>query len=255
MTEQEISLSGGNVTGVVRVGQTVRRATGPWSSAVHGLLRHLESHGFAGAPRFLGLDDQMREVLTFIAGEVGHYPLQQYMWLDDNLIAIARFLRHYHDTTVGYRVPEGTVWQFPYPDHSQHEVICHNDVAPYNMVYKDEKVYALIDFDTAGPGPRIWDVAYALYRFVPLSFTQDVQALGLANPLLQRQRLRMFCQTYGLEHSYEEVLETVVRRLETMCALLLERAYDPVYQKMIADGHLDHYRREIASIKEHHLSV
>lgn len=50
-------LSGGYSTPVVRVEDTVRRATGPWSPAVHGLLRHLERQDFDGAPRFLGLDD------------------------------------------------------------------------------------------------------------------------------------------------------------------------------------------------------
>ena len=55
----------------VRVGQTVRRTGNPWSPAVLDLLRHLEREGFAGAPRALGFDDQGREVLTYIEGEVG----------------------------------------------------------------------------------------------------------------------------------------------------------------------------------------
>ena len=69
--EQEIPLSGGNITEVVRIGQAVHRATGPWSTAVHGLLQHLETQGFESAPRFLGTDQQGREMLSFIEGEVG----------------------------------------------------------------------------------------------------------------------------------------------------------------------------------------
>jgi phosphotransferase family enzyme len=249
--EKETALSGGNVTGVIRIGETVHRAMGPWSSAVHGLLHSLEVQGFEGAPRFLGLDRQGREILTFIEGEVGHYPLQQYMWSDENLMEVAHLLRRYHDATVGYSAPDGASWQFEYPDRHQHEIICHNDVAPYNMVYRDGKPQALIDFDTAGPGPRIWDIAYAVYRFVPLSYAQDMQALGLADPTIQGQRLRLFCQAYGLMYSYEEVLDTVVRRLEALCALLIERAHDPIYQKMRDEGHLDHYRREIASLRHY----
>jgi hypothetical protein len=249
MEEQETPLVGGNITGAVRVGQTVHRVMGPWSSAVHDLLCYLEIRGFEEAPRFLGLDSQGREILTFIEGEVGHYPLQQYMWSDENLRSAVQLLRRYHDATVGYNAPAGARWQFEYLDHQRHEIICHNDVAPYNMVYKDGKPKALIDFDTAGPGPRIWDIAYAAYRFVPLSYTQEMQTLGLADPILQGQRLRLFCQTYGLVYSYEEVLDTVVRRLEALCSLLIERANEPGYQKMIVAGHLDHYRREIASIQ------
>ena len=77
--QEEISLAGGNMTPVVKVGNTVRRIPGPWSETVHGLLNHLEQQGFEGAPRFLGFNEQGREILTFIAGEVGNYPLQGYM--------------------------------------------------------------------------------------------------------------------------------------------------------------------------------
>ena len=81
---------------------TVRRATGPWSPAVHGLLRHLERRGFDGAPRSLGLEDRGREVLTFIRGVVGNYPLPFDAWSDETLVHAARLMRRYHDATVGY---------------------------------------------------------------------------------------------------------------------------------------------------------
>src|SRR5919112_1630192 len=67
---EEVKLTGGFFSEVVRVGDTVRRSTGPWTPAVHALLRHLEAVGFDGAPRVLGVDEQGREVLTFIEGDV-----------------------------------------------------------------------------------------------------------------------------------------------------------------------------------------
>jgi Phosphotransferase enzyme family len=251
MLEKEIPLSGGNITGVVRIGQTVRRPIGPWSASVHGLLQYLETQGFEGAPRFLGVDQQGREILSFIEGEIGTYPLQSYMWSDENVREVARFLRRYHDATVGYSVPNGATWQFAYPDDRQHQVICHNDVAPYNMVYRDKKPRALIDWDTAGPGPRIWDIAYAVYRFIPLSYAQDMQELGLSDLTTQARRLRLFSQAYGRTLPYEEILDAVERRLEALCTLLLGRLHDPVYRKMIDEGHLDHYRHDIVSLQHH----
>jgi hypothetical protein len=250
MDDQEIALGGGNITEAARVGQTVRRTTGPWSSTVHALLRYLEQRHFAGAPRFLGIDAQGREILSFLEGEVGHYPLRAYMWSDENLSVVARLLRRYHDLIADFRAPAGGVWQFVYPDESQHEVICHNDVAPYNMIYQGGEPSALIDWDTAGPGPRIWDIAYALYRFIPLSYVQDIQGLGLAEPTNQARRLRLFYRAYGLETPYAETLNAVEHRLEALCTLLLERAHEPVYGRMIKEGHLDHYRREIATLRE-----
>jgi hypothetical protein len=65
MAEPEIPLAGGNMSsGVVRVGDTVRRPAGAWTPAVHALLSHLDSVGFRGAPRPLGIDEHGREVLT-----------------------------------------------------------------------------------------------------------------------------------------------------------------------------------------------
>src|SRR5579884_1088965 len=156
----ERPLAGGNLSTVVRVGETVRRGPRPGSAAVHGLFRLLEAREFDGAPRFLGIDERGREILSFIPGEVGAYPLPAYMWSDLALTDIARLLRRYHDATAGYTPPPGATWQFVYPDASRHEVICHNDVAPYNAVFMDGRPRALIDFDEAGPGPRSWDIAY-----------------------------------------------------------------------------------------------
>jgi thiamine kinase-like enzyme len=252
-TEQETPLYGGNVTGATRIGQTVRRVIGPWSTTVHTLLHHLEVNGFPGAPRFVGVDEQGREILTFIEGEVGHYPLPWYMWSDASLVAIAHFLRSYHDATVSYIPPVDAAWQFTYPDRQQHEIICHGDVAPYNLIYRDGKPYALIDFDTAGPGPRLWDLAYAAYRFVPLSYAQDMRDLGLSDPLTQGSRLRLFCQTYGLEQPFANVLDFVEHRLQAMCRWLREGAVaqDPVRLHLVNEGHLDYYWREIAAFQQH----
>lgn len=258
MIEEEQPLSGGNVTGVVRIGQRVHRATGPWSPAIHSLLRHLEAQGFTGAPRFLGLDQQGREMLTFIEGEVKH-PLPEALWSEEALQAVARFLRGYHDATVGYQPPADALWQCEYPDRSRHEVICHNDAAPYNLIYRDGQPAALIDFDNAGPGPRLWDIAFAAYHFVPVVYTgKDAlrQRLGLLTPSRQAQRLRLFCAAYGTE-AVQEVLALVKPRLEAMCDMLLQRAAagQIAFQRMIEEGHLAYYRAELAAYERTYQAI
>jgi Phosphotransferase enzyme family len=250
-TGDEIALAGGNVTPVVRVGDTVRRVPGPWSPAVHRLLDYLAARGFDGAPRFLGLDTRGREILTFIKGEVGQYPLPAYMWSDAALAGSARLLRRYHDATLDFVPPPGAQWQMVYPDATRHEVICHNDFAPYNVVYVDEQPRAIIDFDLAGPGPRLWDLAYAAYRFVPLSYAADMQTLGLSDLTQQSRRLQLFCMVYGIAAA-PGLLDMVAERIAAMCALLAGRAAagDPAFRKMVAEGHLAHYQRELAAFQE-----
>lgn len=267
MAKEEL-LSGGNVTPVVRVDDTIRRVVGPWSAAVHSLLLHLKARGFSGAPRFLGIDEQGREILTFIEGEVGRYPYPSYILSDGVLLEAACLVRRYHDATTDYTPPAHAAWQFTYPDATRHEVICHNDLAPYNMVFVDEQPQALIDFDTAGPGPRAWDLAYAAYRFVPLSYAQDVEQLGLANPAEQARRLHEFCHAYNEagdagntgnagDVQLDEILALVEPRVQALCDLLITRssAGEAAYQQMVADGHLAHYQREVAAFRRHRSEI
>jgi phosphotransferase family enzyme len=220
MKEDEVPLTGGNFTLVVRVGATVRRQTGPWTPAVHTLLRHLESVGFTGAPRVLGLDEQGREVLTYLAGDAGYYDNERtfppHLWSDAVLTDAAQLLRRFHSASSSLPPVAGAAWQLVYPDATQHEVICHNDFGPYNCIFVAGKLQAIIDFDTAGPGPRVWDVAHAAYRFARLG----------ANDLeLQEQgrRLRLFCDAYGLEER-TTLVETIERRVEALAAGLMEWA-------------------------------
>ena len=58
------------------------------------------------------------------------------------------------------------------------EVVCHNDFAPYNVVFDDGGPVGVIDWETAAPGARVWDVAYAAYRWVPLSRSAPAELHG-----------------------------------------------------------------------------
>ena len=82
---KEERLSGGNVSDVHRSENTVRRQLKPDSALIHPLLQHLEAKGIHFAPKFLGIDEQGREVLSYMEGEAGNYFLKGYMWSDDVL--------------------------------------------------------------------------------------------------------------------------------------------------------------------------
>ena len=99
--EPEKPLIGGWVTaGVVRVVETVRRPIGPSAPFVHALLSHLEEVGFDGSPRLLGIDEQDREVLTYLDGDVpSNCPA--IVWDDRQVAAAGGLLRRFHDATVG----------------------------------------------------------------------------------------------------------------------------------------------------------
>jgi hypothetical protein len=67
-SKEEEKLAGGNVSNVYRFEDTVRREIKPNSLKIHKLLQHLESKGFNYAPKFLGIDEKYREILSFIEG-------------------------------------------------------------------------------------------------------------------------------------------------------------------------------------------
>ena len=67
----EIALGGGRVTPrVVRVGDTVRRPAKANAPFVRILLSELLERGFAAAPRYLGRDEQGREMFAYVEGDV-----------------------------------------------------------------------------------------------------------------------------------------------------------------------------------------
>jgi hypothetical protein len=70
----ETTLVGGDMNLVVRVGDTVRRPMGRWSPGVHALLLHFETVGFDGARRYLGVDEQEREVLSYVEDDAALAP-------------------------------------------------------------------------------------------------------------------------------------------------------------------------------------
>ncbi|GIG64714.1 phosphotransferase enzyme family protein [Phytomonospora endophytica] len=242
MTEEP--LTGGGVNEVVRVASTVRRPTGPHTPAVHALLGHLAGEGYAGAPRVHGVDDQGREILDFMAGDVAHYPLPAHVYSDRGLTAAARLIRGLHDATATFTPPGEAVWMFPVREPV--EVVCHGDLAPYNCVYRDGQPVAFIDFDTAHPGPRVWDLAYAAYRFVPLTDPDGPE--GSAGTGEQARRLRVFADAYGLTgHDRDILVRTAITRLDALVSWMHARAAegDAAFASHIADGHDALYRRDI----------
>jgi Ser/Thr protein kinase RdoA (MazF antagonist) len=248
--DPEQPLAGGDMTVVVRVGDTVRRQAGPWTRAVHALLRHLRAHGFRQAPAPLGIDRQGREVLTLLPGRVATYPLPAFVWSDDTLVAVARLLAAYHQATAGFVPPAGAVWQWP--AHQPAEVLCHNDVAPYNLLFQDQRPTGVIDFDTASPGPRVWDLAYAAYRFVPLTDPANPDAPYPGRDR-QARRLARMCQAYGTPSIRPaDVLDAAVARLGELDAFIVDAAAagDPAQQRVLDRGDTVIYQRDIAYLQQ-----
>src|SRR5580704_145160 len=150
--EAEIPLTGGHTPGVVRVGDTVRRPLNTSSERIHRLLVHFENRGFDGAPRFLGIDQRGREILSFIDGFAP--PHNGFRLSEEGVRAGARLIRRVHDLTEGTEFAAGS------------EVACHPNLSQPNFIFRDMIPVAIIDWDMTLPGTRLVNFAGFLWAFV-----------------------------------------------------------------------------------------
>lgn len=154
--EPEIPLPGGNLGGAVRVGLTVRRPTGPWTPAVHELLDFLADAGLSRIPHVLGVDDRDREILTFLPGrvlDIGRETLS-----DAQVRSAMGWLRSFHAAVAGFP-RESRRWRFVERALRPGEIVCHHDSAMYNMAFDGDELAGVFDWDVAGPGIPLDDVA------------------------------------------------------------------------------------------------
>lgn len=209
-------MAGGNASGgVVRVGNTVRRPAGPWTPSVHALLGHLRSVGYRGSPRPLGMDERGREVLEFVPGEVPWPDHVDLMEPDRAMVVVGRLIRDFHDAVEGFVPAADARWQVLIPADGS-EIIAHQDLAPWNLVVAEQR-WAFIDWDTAAPGTRLWDLAYAAHGFAPLS--PRVATAEAA------RRLRLLVDAYGLDQSQRyELLRLLGPRTWSMYDFLAAQA-------------------------------
>jgi Ser/Thr protein kinase RdoA (MazF antagonist) len=198
----EVPLGGGALTdGVVRVGNTVRRPARFGNQLMRDVLVHLERVGFDAAPRWLGFDEDGRDILTWIEGdtfmersEMHPYigdPAVRVVFTDEQVAAAMRLLRRYHDT---------------FGD----EVVCHGDFGPWNIVWRDGMPVAVIDFDNVHRGAAADDVGYALRMFVGYGF-------AAAEPEELVRRTRSALTAYGAEFDVPSLLGREYELAEARC--------------------------------------
>ncbi|MCQ1059857.1 phosphotransferase [Photobacterium sp. DNB23_23_1] len=189
-------LQGGREGHIFRSDNKIYRPRGKWSETVQFLLSHIAEHGFNSAPKPYGFDGKNNEILSYVEGDVFNYPLKGNIATTEALTSAAKLLRLYHDASSSFLSKHSNQpMKWMLPSREPTEVICHGDYAPYNVSLMGSETVGIIDFDTAHPAPRTWDIAYALYCWAPFK-THEYDAMGdLAS---QSIRAKQFCDAYGL---------------------------------------------------------
>ena len=242
MELDEEVLTGGNVSGeVVRIGRTVRKPATPSTAGVEAVLEHLA--GFPASPRTLGRDERGRHVVEYIPGRLADTlpPLTP-----TELHKLGGLIRELHDAMEDFQPPDDVVWNVPIPDPAEGTLICHHDLAPWNLVVDGER-WVFIDWDGAGPGSRLWDLGYAAHGFVP--FLPD------GDPAVDAPRLRALVDGYGLDAAGRRELPAQIAGHTRGMFDLLRLGHQPREQpwaRLYSEGHAAHWGPAAEYIERHH---
>lgn len=237
---REEVLEGGNASGpVVRVGDTVRKA---WTAATPHVIAYVQAlrDGGVEAPEPLGRDVQGRQIIEFIPGTlaIDSAPLSA-----AELDRVGGMVRRIHDVSVRHVPAAGAIWEPPLSAPAQ-ELICHNDLAPWNLMFGDRWVF--IDWDGASPSTRSWDLAFS------------AQTFALPDPNRDPQRsagdLAAFVDGYGADEELRAVLPDMMRRrTQAMLDLLrssAEAGREP-WGTMYRTGHGAHWAAVLDYVTAH----
>ena len=254
MSESEPLIRDGVTQGIVRIGDTVRRPLRPFSLTVQAYLAHLRDAGFAGAPLPFGVDEDGREVLSFVPGDVPPYPLPPETTGDDVLVALAGLIRALHEASAGWAPPPDAVWGGTpantgrITEHA--ELVSHRDYAPGNVVFRDGLPAALIDFDLAKPTSRLYDIANALWYWAPLRDPRD-RSPALTDADIPH-RVAVFADAYGMTAQQRAGLAPLavdmLRRYHRESRASAE--LDPVFRRLWEDGAKGYLPRAEAWVRE-----
>ncbi|HAS41585.1 MAG TPA: hypothetical protein DCS93_13980 [Microscillaceae bacterium] len=209
----------GSLNTVVRLGNTVRRPMHNWTPTVTHFLEYLGQKGICEVPTPLGVDEQNREIQTFIPGEVALRPWPALLKTNQGLEIITRFVKQYHQAQADYIPPANATWYVPDVQYQPGNIIRHGDLGPWNTIWTGDTLQGVIDWDFAEPGDPLTDLAQLAWYWVPLRGEKGWREAGFEQAPHYQQRLTVICDTYGTKLNklieavlYLQILE--MKRLE-----------------------------------------
>jgi hypothetical protein len=234
-----------NAGQVIRHGEFVTRPSNPHSSSIHSFLTALRGTGFEGGSLPVEIQDDGRERLVYIEGDVPIPPFPAWAQSDATLGSVTALMLGFHRASALVDEPLST-WSDELADPQGGPIVCHNDVCLENVVFRNGTAVALLDFDFAAPGRPVYDLAQFARMCVPIDDSLHAGRLGW-DPSDRPARLRLVTETYGLaEEGRDELLEHLDRSMHGGGAFVQRRAAagDPNFIRMLEEmGGMGRYER------------
>jgi len=217
----EETLPGGNTNGAVLIGGVVHKRSSPWTPTVHALLRHLEHAGVEGIPRVLGFDEQGRQMLTYLPGEMigDRDPWPAWVYADSTLVQVGQWMRRIHDATAVFMPPKDEQW-FLGRTMQPGWVVGHQDAAPYNAVMDGDRLVGFFDWDEAFPSPREDDLAFSALLWVPLTAPDADEQPDSDDVIDRSRRFHLLLDSYRYDSDRRAFVAVIVQRARRQAGVI-----------------------------------
>lgn len=193
----------------------------------------------------VGIDDDGRERLEFVDGQVPAPPYPGLSQTDIALASVARLMRGLHDAARGFDA-QGLTWNDSLADPAGGTLVCHNDVELSNVVFREGVAVAIIDFEFAAPGRPVYDLAQLGRLCVPIEDDYDRARMGW-RPANRPARLRLVADAYGLDRGGRAELLTAmndaVDRIEAVARRSLDAGTPDAIAILNRTGGIEKYDR------------
>ena len=186
-------------------------------------------------PRVLGIDDEGREVLDYLPGEVVDGSVR--LLSEAQLVELVAWTKRLHGAVADFH-HRGPWRYFPIPGAT---LIGHNDIAPYNACFDGDQLAGVFDWDLAGPTTPLDELAFIAWNCVPLNRDVGVD--------VSAERLRIIAATYGGPPA-AEILSHAPARIDVMLTGIpaAARAGDAGMANLVALGEPERSRRSHADM-------
>ena len=181
-----------------------------WSKNIHLLMNHFHKNGIP-VPKIIKVDDKY-EYQEYINGELVH----PNRWTDEGLYEIGKMVKNIHDLAKKFEYKNNMEWKPWYlRELGTPEICSHGDIAPWNIITKNGKPIAIVDWECAGPIDPIIELARVCWLFPQLHDDDLGKLYELPSPEKRGEQIKIILDAYELsknkrENFIEKIMETII---------------------------------------------
>ena len=181
-----------------------------WSKNMHLLVNHFYNLGIP-VPRIIKTDKKY-EYSEYIEGERVH----PYKWTDEGLFEMGKLVKKIHVAAKKFESKDNMKWKPWFLRELGKPAICsHGDIAPWNIITKEGKPIAVVDWECAGPIDPLVELSRVCWLFPQLHDDDIAEQFELPSAKKRGDQVKIILDAYGLSKNkrsgfIEKIMETII---------------------------------------------